>query len=213
MFRPRRGCRTCEEDRRGLQVVDVRLTSQSATITDLDHRISQIDTAVEEATRRGRTAAAMNLAERQRAVRDGLNSQRQAATATLIEMQTQRAALTAETARVEAAAGPVQYLATIAGTDSETAVRWLILLMVFCCDPAAIALTIAVAGEGKIQFKHVLECMLCRPDWESSTLQSLVKFFPTGRVLDCELLDLAYRALTGWLRLIDWLLHPKHVLG
>jgi hypothetical protein len=61
-------------------------------------------------------------------------------------MQTQRAALTAETARVEVAAGPVQYLALMIGTDSETAVRWLILLMVLCCDPAAIALTIAVAG-------------------------------------------------------------------
>lgn len=54
--------------------------------------------------------------------------------------------MTAEKARVEAAAGPVQYLAVMVGTDSETAVRWLILLMVLCCDPAAIALTIAVAG-------------------------------------------------------------------
>jgi hypothetical protein len=127
-------------------VIDARLVSQSATIADLDYRISQIDTAVEEATRRGRTAAAMNLADRQRAVRDGLNGQRRAATIALIEMQTQRAALTAETARVEAAMGPVQYLAVMVGTDSETAVRWLILLMVLCCDPAAIALTIAVAG-------------------------------------------------------------------
>jgi hypothetical protein len=88
----------------------------------------------------------MNLAERQRAMRDGLSVPRQAATATLIEMQTQRAALTAETACVEAAAWPVQYLAVIVGTDAETAVRWLILLMVLCCDPSAIALTIAVAG-------------------------------------------------------------------
>jgi hypothetical protein len=72
--------------------------------------------------------------------------QREAARAALIEMQKQRAALTAETTRIEAAAGPVQYLATMAGTDAETAVRWLILLMVLCCDPAAIALTIAVAG-------------------------------------------------------------------
>jgi hypothetical protein len=32
------------------------------------------------------------------------------------------------------------------GTDAETAVRWLILLMVVCCDPAAIALTIAVSS-------------------------------------------------------------------
>jgi hypothetical protein len=129
-----------------MEVVDARLASQSATITDLDHRISQIDSAVEESTRRGRMAGAMALADRQRAVRDGLNGQRRTATAALVEIQTQRAALTAETARVEAAAGPVQYLASMAGTDAETAVRWLILLMVLCCDPAAIALTIAVAG-------------------------------------------------------------------
>jgi len=32
------------------------------------------------------------------------------------------------------------------GTDAETAVRWLIFLMVLCCDRAAIALTIAAAG-------------------------------------------------------------------
>jgi hypothetical protein len=129
-----------------IEVVDARLTSQSAIVADLDHRISQIDAAVEEATRRGRMVGAMILAERQRSTRDGLSVQWRAAIAALTEMQTQRAALTAETARVEAAAGPVQYLATMAGTDAETAVRWLILLTVFCCDPAAIASTIAVAS-------------------------------------------------------------------
>jgi hypothetical protein len=129
-----------------MEVVGARLVSQSATIADLDHRISQIDAAVEESTRRGRMAGAMNLAERQRSTRDGLSAQRQAATTTLIEMRAQRAALTAEQERVEAAMGPVQYLAVMVGTDSETAVRWLILLMVLCCDPAAIALTVAVAG-------------------------------------------------------------------
>jgi hypothetical protein len=139
-------CVGCDGAIRRLRaVVDARLTSQSATVADLDHRLSQIDGAVEEAIRRGRMAGAMNLAERQRSTRDGLVAARQAATATLIDMQTQRAALTAETARVEAAMGPVQYLAVMVGTDSEV-VRWLILLMVLCCDPAAIALTIAVAG-------------------------------------------------------------------
>jgi hypothetical protein len=38
-----------------LEVVNAHLASQSATIADLDHWISQIDAAVEEATRRGRT--------------------------------------------------------------------------------------------------------------------------------------------------------------
>ncbi len=129
-----------------IDVVDARLTAQSATVADLDHRISQIDAAVEESTRRGRMAGAMNLATQQRSTRDGLSMQRQAASATLVGLQTQRAALVGERARIEASAGPIQYLAIMTGTDPETAVRWLILLMVLCCDPAAIALTIAVAG-------------------------------------------------------------------
>jgi hypothetical protein len=129
-----------------MAVVDARLTSQMATLADLDKRISQIDAAVDESTRRGRMVGAMNLAERQRSTRDGLSAQREAGRATLIETQKQRAALAAETAHVEAATGPIRYLAVMIGTDPETAVRWLILLMVLCCDPAAIALTIAVAG-------------------------------------------------------------------
>jgi hypothetical protein len=31
-------------------------------------------------------------------------------------------------------------------TDSECAIRWLIALMVLCCDPLAIALTAAVSA-------------------------------------------------------------------
>jgi hypothetical protein len=131
-----------------IEVVDARLTPQQATVADLDRRISQIDAAVDESTRRGRMVGAMNLADQQRKTRDALVATRQAAAAAVTDIRAQRAALTAEKARVEAAAGPVQYLATMIGTDSETAVRWLILLMVLCCDPAAIALTIAVAGAG-----------------------------------------------------------------
>jgi hypothetical protein len=95
----------------------------------------------------------MTLADQQRKTRESLVATRQAASATLIEMQGRRAALTAERTRVEAALGPVQYLAVMIGTDAETAVRWLILLMVLCCDPAAIALTIAVAGRAKADNK------------------------------------------------------------
>jgi hypothetical protein len=127
-----------------MEVVHARLTSQSATVADLDHRISQIDTAVDESTRRGQVGRAMALADQLRKTRDEMVASRQAASATLIEMQAQCAALTAERERVEGAMGPVQYLALMVGTDAETAVRWLILLMVLCCDPAAIALTVAV---------------------------------------------------------------------
>lgn len=129
-----------------IEALDARVTAQSATVADLDRRVAQIDKAVDESTRRGRVAGAMTIATQQRATRDGLDTQRQAATATLVGLQTQRAALVGERVRVEASAGPIQYLAMMTGAEPETAVRWLILLMVLCCDPAAIALTVAATS-------------------------------------------------------------------
>ena len=129
-----------------IEALDARITAQSATVADLDGRVAQIDRAVDESTRRGRVTRAINIATQQRATRDGLDAQRQAATAALVGLQTQRAALVGERFRIEASTGPIQYLAMMAGATPEAAVRWLILLMVLCCDPAAIALTVAATA-------------------------------------------------------------------
>ena len=129
-----------------IEALDARVKAQSAVVADLDGRIAQIDRAVDESTRLGRVTRAINIATQQRVTRDGLDTQRQAATATLVGLQAQRAALAGERSRIEASAGPIQYLAMMAGVAPEVAVRWLILLMVLCCDPAAIAMTVAAAG-------------------------------------------------------------------
>jgi hypothetical protein len=129
-----------------IEALDARVTAQTATVADLDNRVAQIDRAVDESTRRGRVTRAINIATQQRVTRDGLDAQRQAATATLVGLQAQRAALAGERFRIEASTGPIQYLAMMAGATPEAAVRWLILLMVLCCDPAAIALTVAATS-------------------------------------------------------------------
>ena len=129
-----------------IEALDARVTAQKAAVADLDSRIAQIDRAVDELTSRGRVTRAINIATQQRVTRDGLDTQRQAATATLVGLHAQRAALAGERSRIEASAGPIQYLAMMVGVAPEVAVRWLILLMVLCCDPAAIALTVAAAG-------------------------------------------------------------------
>ena len=129
-----------------IEALDARVTAQSAVVADLDSRVAQIDGAVGESTRRGWVTRAISIANQQRATRDGLETQRQAATATLVGLQAQRAAQVAERVRIEASAGPIQYLALMVGAAPEVAVRWLILLIVFCCDPAAIALTVAAAS-------------------------------------------------------------------
>ena len=129
-----------------LEALDARLTAQSAAVADLDGRIAQIDQAVDESTRRGRVTRAINIATQQRVTRDGLDAQRQAATTALVGLQAQRATLAGERVRIEASTGPIRYLAMMAGATPEASVRWLILLMVLCCDPAAIALTVAATG-------------------------------------------------------------------
>lgn len=129
-----------------IEALDARVTAQSAAVADLDGRIAQIDRAVDESTRRGRVTRAINIATQQRVTRDGLDAQRQSATTTLVGLQAQRAALAGERVRIEASAGPIQYLAMMIGAAPEAAVRWLILLMVLCCDPAAIALTVAATS-------------------------------------------------------------------
>jgi hypothetical protein len=49
--------------------------------------------------------------------------------------------------QAETEAAPIRYVAELVGTDtdSEWVIRWLIALMVLCCDSLAIALTAAVS--------------------------------------------------------------------
>ena len=79
-----------------IEALDARVKAQSAAVADLDSRIAQIDRAMDESTRLGRVTRAINIATQQRVTRDGLDTQRQAATATLVGLQAQRAALAGE---------------------------------------------------------------------------------------------------------------------
>ena len=56
--------------------------------------------------------------------------------------------MAAQGRKIETEAAPIRYVAELIGTDtdSERAIRWLILLMVLTCDPFAIALTAAASA-------------------------------------------------------------------
>jgi hypothetical protein len=121
---------------------------QAHTVADLDRRLAQIDSAVEKATEKGRTTTAMKLADDQRKARAGLVDERKREAGTLAALQAERAGVAAKGRRIETEAAPIRYVAELVGadTDSERAIRWLIALMVLCCDPLAIALTAAASA-------------------------------------------------------------------
>jgi hypothetical protein len=121
---------------------------QAHKVADLDRRLGQIDTAVEKATEKGRTTAAMKLADDQRRARGALVDERNREAGTLAALKAERASVAANGRRIETEAAPIRYVAELLGidTDSEKAIRWLIALMVLCCDPLAIALTAAASA-------------------------------------------------------------------
>jgi hypothetical protein len=63
-------------------------------------------------------------------------------------LKAQRATVAARGRQIETEAAPIRYVAELVGADadSDRASRWLIALMVLCCDPLAIALTAAASA-------------------------------------------------------------------
>jgi hypothetical protein len=130
--------------------LDARIEVAAHAVADLDTRVSQIDSAVAAATQRGRTAGAMSIMDAQRRSRAGLTSEREQAAGTLAALKAERASVAARARQAETEAAPIRYVAELLGvgvdTDSERTIRWLIALMVLCCDPLAIALTAAASA-------------------------------------------------------------------
>jgi hypothetical protein len=121
---------------------------QAHKVTDLDRRLGQIDSTIEEAAKRGHTNAALSAMEGQRKARGALVDERNREAGTLAALKVERAGVAANGRRIETEAAPIRYVAELLGvdTDSERAIRWLIALMVLCCDPLAIALTAAASA-------------------------------------------------------------------
>jgi hypothetical protein len=122
-----------------------RIEVQAAAVADLDARLSQIDAAIFEMTRRGYTARALDVIGSQRKAREALVAQRRHEAEALAGLKADQAATAANARAIEVEAAPIRYVATLFGGTSEQAIRLLILLMVLTCDPLAIALTAAVS--------------------------------------------------------------------
>jgi hypothetical protein len=133
-----------------VQDVDIaaRIEVAAGRVADLDRQIAQIDGAVAAATQRGKTGAAVSIIDGQRRARAGLAGEREKAAGALAALKAERATVAAQGHRIETEAAPIVYVAEMLGigTDSERAIRWLIALMVLCCDPLAIALTAAASA-------------------------------------------------------------------
>ena len=127
--------------------IDGRIAEQNAALADIDRQLSQIDGAINTALEKGRTNAAMALANDQRHNRSELEVNRQAAGKVLVDLKVEKARIEGDRKTVEADLGPVKYLATLLGTDSESALRLFILVVAMLLDPLAVLLLLAATHD------------------------------------------------------------------
>jgi hypothetical protein len=118
-------------------------------IADLNLRIAQIDAAIEEDTKRGRTNAAMTLSQGQQGNRAQLLTDRLKAEGELRILRTQQARIEGAQQRATADVGVLAYAAELIGADREQMIRWLILAMVLTCDPLSLALVVATGAHNR----------------------------------------------------------------
>jgi hypothetical protein len=138
----------------GLETQDATLAARievaAHNVADLDRRLGQIDSAIEEAAKRGKTNTAF-VGDRRPAqgpCEPRGRAKPRSRYSALAALKAERASVAAKGRQIETEAAPIRYVAELVGTDtdSERAIRWLIALMVLCCDPLAIALTAAASA-------------------------------------------------------------------
>ena len=98
-----------------------RIDVQAHAVADLDRRLGQIDSTIDEAAKRSRTVTALSAIEGQRKGREALSVQRQREASTLADLKAEHATLGAKGRKIETEAAPIRYVAELIGieTDSE----------------------------------------------------------------------------------------------
>jgi hypothetical protein len=117
---------------------------QAHAVADFDRRPGQINSTIEEAAKRGRIKALFSAIDGPRKARQALDGGHRKAS-TLANLKAKRATLAANGRQIEAEAAPIRDVAKPIGaeTDSERAIRWLLALIMLCCDSPATGPTVA----------------------------------------------------------------------
>lgn len=134
-----------------LQLIDTRLAEQEAILRQNTAVIGQLDTALNEIISRSTSAStvqrALAIRQSQAAERREIAKSSAAASAVIASLQVERQTAATAMRAVETKAGPLQYIASLFGSGSQTsldtAIRLLILLIVAVFDPLAVLMFIA----------------------------------------------------------------------
>jgi hypothetical protein len=134
-----------------IQQLESKIERENKKISDAEIVIQQLDNTIkvlQDAQRLRGEDGAIAVRERQKEERDQLQSVIDNSMKSIDELQAQKTDLEVQQTKLEAEVGPLKYIADLiySGADDnqlESAVRWVIIVLVFVFDPLAILLLIA----------------------------------------------------------------------
>lgn len=135
-------------------LIDEKIKTQRDNIAANKLVLTQMDNSVTEILSRSRdergAERAVQIRRSQSAERTKLQKENDLYQQKIQELQAQRAPIAARVRQVEAEVGPIKYIAALIYSDQagaevlESAVRWVIIVLVAVFDPLALALMLAV---------------------------------------------------------------------
>jgi hypothetical protein len=135
-----------------IELIDSRIQQQQRRVSDATKVIAQLDAGVEtliEFDRIRGPQGAIAVRESQTVERESLNGIIEEANGRIISYREERQELSKEQLKYEAEVGPIRYIAEFIYAERadeemlESAVRWVIIAIIFVFDPLAVLLLIA----------------------------------------------------------------------
>jgi hypothetical protein len=140
-----------------LSLIDEKIKTQKENIDAARKAITQLDAQVDQTLARSSdergAANAVSIRQRQAKERTNLINEIQRSQTEIASLNQERAPIASEVRKVEAEVGPIKYIAALMYGDTmddsllESAVRIVILMIVFVFDPLAVLLLIAANRE------------------------------------------------------------------
>jgi hypothetical protein len=136
--------------------IDGKIAEQNNNIANINRQLSEIHAVIDKATVQGKTNGAMALINQQRNNLAQLQTDLQAAGTVLTGLKVQKAQIepglgkqgeSSKAKEDEAELGPVRHLAALLGADSDTALRWFMLVVACLLDPLAVLLLLAASQD------------------------------------------------------------------
>ena len=131
-----------------IQVIDKQINQQQVIVDRAEKTLNSLDKALDKYIDMEYVSRGLKEREKQKAERDQLNKTITKATAKIVELNKSKSSLELEQIKIEAEVGPLKYVAELIYGDEaknhfDSAVRIVILILIFVFDPLAVLLLIA----------------------------------------------------------------------